>query len=418
MNRKLLMKLAVSGFVLGVTASGCSGMGPLATASSNVGAKTEAAAKAANKARAALEKGKASKAVGLAEAAVAASPRDADYRALLGQAYLSDGRFASAESALGEAMELGARDGNTVIALTLAHIARGKTPEALALLKANSDVVPAPDAGLALALAGDTQSAIYVLTAAARAPDASARTRQNLALALALSGRWAQARILASQDLSPAKVETRMTEWAKLAEAGDPQLRVASLIGAEAQADTGMPVRLALANFADTQMAAAPAEDATVLASADPAPIDSFAPPPPVAVDAGVVAVAVDAAPEAETMDVTIRTEPPGAVVQVDGVERGPAPVTIPLVVHDHFFEIIASAPGYEDKMIKVNTYVNKDKLYVLKLKKAARAAPPTPPRRGTQPDKPPGDTHKPVNKTGGELNGNPFNSDTPPKKP
>jgi Flp pilus assembly protein TadD len=290
MNRKLLMKLAVSGFVLGVTASGCSGMGPLATASSNVGAKTEAAAKAANKARAALEKGKASKAVGLAEAAVAASPRDADYRALLGQAYLSDGRFASAESALGEAMELGARDGNTVIALTLAHIARGKTPEALALLKANSDVVPAPDAGLALALAGDTQSAIYVLTAAARAPDASARTRQNLALALALSGRWAQARILASQDLSPAKVETRMTEWAKLAEAGDPQLRVASLIGAEAQADTGMPVRLALANFADTQMAAAPAEDATVLASADPAPIDSFAPPPPVAVDAGIAA--------------------------------------------------------------------------------------------------------------------------------
>ncbi|HSS01975.1 MAG TPA: PEGA domain-containing protein, partial [Kofleriaceae bacterium] len=145
---------------------------------------------------------------------------------------------------------------------------------------------------------------------------------------------------------------------------------------------------------------------------------NAVVPPPPVAVDAGVPAVVIDAAPEAETMDVTIRTEPPGAVVQVDGVERGPAPVTIPLVVHDHFFEIIASAPGYEDKTIKVNTYVNKDKLYVLKLKKAGKQQQPPPPRRGTQPDKPPGDAHKPVNKTGGELNGNPFNSDTPPKKP
>jgi serine/threonine-protein kinase len=143
---------------------------------------------------------------------------------------------------------------------------------------------------------------------------------------------------------------------------------------------------------------------------------ENVVPPPAAAVDAGVAAVAVDAAPEAETMDVTIRTEPPGAVVQVDGVERGPAPVTIPLVVHDHFFEIIASAPGYEDKTIKVNTYVNKDTLYVLRLKKAAKLPPP--PRRGTTPDKPPGDTHKPANKTGGELNGNPFNSDTPPKKP
>jgi eukaryotic-like serine/threonine-protein kinase len=140
-------------------------------------------------------------------------------------------------------------------------------------------------------------------------------------------------------------------------------------------------------------------------------------PPPPPAVDAGVAAVAIDAAPEAEKMDVTIRTEPAGAVVQVDGVERGPAPVTVPLVVHDHFFEIIASAPGYEDKTIKVNTYVNKDKLYVLKLKKVSRTSPPPRPRASPS-DKSPGDTRKPVNKTGGELNGNPFNTEAPPKKP
>jgi D-alanyl-D-alanine carboxypeptidase len=89
-----------------------------------------------------------------------------------------------------------------------------------------------------------------VLTEAARAEGADARTRQNLALAYALSGRWVQARMLASQDLSPAKLEARMAEWSKLAEQPDAQIRVASLIGTKAQQDAGMPVRLALSNFA------------------------------------------------------------------------------------------------------------------------------------------------------------------------
>ena len=284
MNRKMLMNLAVSGFVLSV-ATGCSGMGAMADAPSRAAGKPTVAAKSADQARAALEAGKVSKAVGLAEAAVAGSPRDASYRALLGQAYLNDGRFASATSALTEAMELGATDSNTIIALTLAQIAQGKSAEAISLLQAHRDTVPASDIGLALALAGDSEGAIYVLTDAARAPDANARTRQNLALAFALSGRWAQAQILASQDLSPAKLEARMMEWSKLAETPNAQLRVASLIGTKAQQDAGMPVRLALSNYGETQMAAA--EPAPVeLASADPAPIAAYAPPPPVLADA------------------------------------------------------------------------------------------------------------------------------------
>ena len=280
MNRKMLMNLAVSGFVLSV-ATGCSGMGAMAEAPSRAAGKPEVAAKSADQARAALEAGKVSKAVGLAEAAVAGSPRDASYRALLGQAYLNDGRFASATAALTEAMELGATDSNTIIALTLAQIAQGKSAEAISLLQAHRDTVPASDIGLALALAGDSEGAIYVLTDAARAPDASARTRQNLALAFALSGRWAQAQILASQDLSPAKLEARMMEWSKLAETPNSQLRVASLIGTKAQQDAGMPVRLALSNYGESQMAAVDAPPVE-LASADPAPVAAYAPPPPV----------------------------------------------------------------------------------------------------------------------------------------
>lgn len=285
MNRKMLMNLAVSGFVLSV-ATGCSGMGAMADAPARAAGKPQVAAKSADQARAALEAGKVSKAVGLAEAAVAGSPRDASYRALLGQVYLNDGRFASATSALSEAMELGATDSNTIVALTLALIAQGKGAEAISLLQAHRDTVPASDIGLALALAGDSEGAIYVLTDAARAPDASARTRQNLALAFALSGRWAQAQILASQDLSPAKLEARMMEWSKLAETPNAQLRVASLIGTKAQVDGGMPVRLALSNYGETQMAAVDAPAPVELASADPAPVAAYAPPPPVLADA------------------------------------------------------------------------------------------------------------------------------------
>ncbi|WP_447931218.1 SPOR domain-containing protein [Sphingopyxis fribergensis] len=279
MNRKMLMNLAVSGFVLSV-ATGCSGMGKMADAPSRAAGKPAAAAKSAGQARVALEAGKPSKAVGLAEAAVAGSPRDAGYRALLGQAYLGNGRFASASAALTEAMELGATDSNTILSLALAQIAQNRNQQAVALLTQHRETVPAPDLGLALALAGDAEGSIYVLNEAARAKGAEARTRQNFALALALSGRWAQARIIASQDLSAAKLEARMAEWSKLAEQPNAQIRVASLMGTTAQQDAGMPVRLALSNFADTQMAAV--EPGVQLASADPAPVADYAPPPPV----------------------------------------------------------------------------------------------------------------------------------------
>lgn len=331
MNRNMLMKLAISGLVLGVTTSGCSGMGQMASAPAGAAIKPDAAAKSADKARVAIEQDKADKAVGFAEAAVAASPRDGSYRALLGQAYLNDGRFASATSALTEAMELGTTDSNTIIALTLAQIAQGRNAEAIALLQEHRDTVPASDIGLALALAGDSEGAIYVLSEAARAPEAGARTRQNLALAFALAGRWAQARILASQDLSPAKLEARMTEWSKLAETPNAPLRVASLIGTTVQQDAGMPVRLALNNFSETQMASA---DGAVLASADPAPVEAYAPPPPVLADAGSAIRSVELPmPERGADGVVPVTELPqpkaaGEVIMADAAPYRAAPRT------------------------------------------------------------------------------------------
>lgn len=333
MNRKMLKSLAVSGFVLGV-ATGCSGMGKMADAPSRAAGAPAVAAKSADQARIALEAGKPSKAVNLAEAAVAGSPRDAGYRALLGQAYLGNGRFASASSALREAIELGATDNHTVLSLALAEIAQGKNREAIALLTEYRDTVAAPDLGLALALAGDSEGSIYVLNEAARAKDADARTRQNFALALALSDRWAQARIVASQDLSIAKLEGRMAEWSKLAEQPSSQVRVASLIGTTAQQDAGMPVRLALSNFTDTQMAAA--EPVAQLASADPAPVADYAPPPPVMTpvlaDAGGAIRSIELPMPERTADGVVpvtelpQPKPAGEVILADAAPYRAAP--------------------------------------------------------------------------------------------
>ena len=133
-------------------------------------------------------------------------------------------------------------------------------------------------------------------------------------------------------------------------------------------------------------------------------------PPPPSPAIADAAPPELDAAPEAETMEVTIRTDPPGATVAVDGVDKGPAPVTLRMVVHDHFTEIVGSAPGYDDKKITVNTYVNKERQYTVRLKKTPRGTAPvrvqSPGGHGTRD----GETGtKRLDKTGGELNGNPF---------
>jgi len=133
-------------------------------------------------------------------------------------------------------------------------------------------------------------------------------------------------------------------------------------------------------------------------------------PPPPIAVDAAPVPEA-DAAPETETLEVAVKTEPPGAEIQVDGVDKGPSPVVVRLVVHDHFTRITASAPGYDDKTITFNTYVDKGTAYTIKLKRATRSSPVSPGSRGVgAPQDGAGSaTPAPSNRTGGELGGNPF---------
>jgi Flp pilus assembly protein TadD len=200
----------------------------------------------AAEAESALKKGKIDKAIALAEEVVAANPREASYRTLLGHAYMKAGRFDSAATTFDDAMKLGDNSARTALAMSLARIAQGRNREAVALLDDWRDAIPASDLGLALALAGETGRGVAILADALRSGDESAKTRQNLAYAYALDGRWREARVMAEQDVPADQVDKRISDWASRAKPEDNALRVAGLLNAPLRADPGQPRALAL----------------------------------------------------------------------------------------------------------------------------------------------------------------------------
>lgn len=281
MKRDIVLKWAASALVMGTAMIGCTPKGmehPATLSSAAPRVAPSKASQAAGNAMLALSRHKPDKAVTAAETAVALAPRDAVYRALLGQAYLAAGRFASAETSFHDAMTLAPDDRRAAMNLAITRIALGKWDEARADLAALKGKVGETDRGLALALAGDPAGAVEALEAAARIPGADAKTRQNLALAYALDGRWAQARVTASQDLQGDLLDARMREWALLSQPKAAWDQVASLLHITPVEDPGQPTALALA---------APVGQAPVaLASAAPAvpvqapiPVVDAAPP-------------------------------------------------------------------------------------------------------------------------------------------
>ncbi|RHW17031.1 SPOR domain-containing protein [Sphingomonas gilva] len=257
--KRMSIKIAVSAFALGVSTIGCTpeGAGIESASSTSEARAMKIAAKAAGKAAKALAKGQTEKAVEQAEIAVAAQPNDAGYRALLGNAYLAAGRFASAESALSDALTLNGADGRAALSLALAQTAQGDWAGARDSLEAHQAIIAPTDRGLAYALAGDPVLAVDILTNAARAPDADAKTRQNLALSLALAGRWQEAKVVASQDVAPQEVDKRIMAWAAFSQPKDAADQVASLLGVTPAYDPGQPTRLALVQSAPVALAAA-----------------------------------------------------------------------------------------------------------------------------------------------------------------
>lgn len=203
-----------------------------------------------------------------AERLVGAQPRDGAYRALLGRAYLANGRYLSARTAFEDAMTLGAADTRTIISLSLVHIALNDGAAARALLAPHAASLPAADFGLAMAMAGDPVTGVRALSLAVREPGATAQVRQNLAYALALAGEWGQAQLIAGMDLSGRQLQDRLAQWSAAAHQDAGAQRVAALIGVSPRADDeGLPERLAL-SASDPQALAAASGEAEMIADA------------------------------------------------------------------------------------------------------------------------------------------------------
>ncbi len=264
MKRDVILKMAASTMVFATVLTGCGpfGGGSVASMSSKPAAVKDGA-KYAKKAEKALAKGELDAAIAYAERSVAGVGSDPETRALLGQAYLAAGRLASAERSFLDAMELGKSDARTILSLSLAQLGQGKAGKAKALIVNNRQYIPAADYGLALALAGDSKTAIEILEQAIRESNVTGRTRQNLGLAYALDGRWKEAKLMAVQDVAPAAVNDRVMEWAQMARPDAYQTRVATVLNVTPVAnDPGQPAQLALKpSYAPANVAASPEQD-------------------------------------------------------------------------------------------------------------------------------------------------------------
>lgn len=238
------IRLAVTTALATSALAGCTGK--LAPTASN----------SAHKAEVALAEGKTNKAVSHAEAAVLASPRDAYTRTLLGNAYLEAGRFASAATTFQDAIALGDTSPRTVISLSLAQTGMGDRAAAIYTLERYEAALDPADLGLALALAGQPQRGVHILSNSLRSGNNTAKIRQNLAYAYAMSGQWREARLMVAEDVPADKVGERMAEWGALAHPELYRTRVAALLKVDIVADPGQPTMLALSNNPSVDMLA------------------------------------------------------------------------------------------------------------------------------------------------------------------
>lgn len=294
MKTRALLSIGISALVVtgGMVGVGVPGM--IATAASTENPK-RAASEAVN-ARKAIAKRDAAKAIKFAESAVAYAPQNAEYRALLGQSYLLAGRFASARTALGDSLALDPSDGRVALNYTLAQIAQGDWAGARATLDKYEGTIAASDRGLAYALAGDPVRAVEVLVPAVRAADATAKTRQNYALSLALAGRWQEAKNIAAMDVPADQLDARIMQWASFSRPTNAYDQVASLLGVRAVEDQGQPTALALVMPGNIGVAAVAPKPAD--------PVDAYMPGVPenapqvvAEVEADPYAAPVEAAP-------------------------------------------------------------------------------------------------------------------------
>jgi|GEM_PF-283458 len=340
--KRIAWKFAASTAVLGATTFGCmmNGVGTApAVAFESEGRPQQQAADLFQRAGRAIADNKLAEAVSLLEQAVMISPRDAGYRLLLADAYMKSGRFQSAEATYRDVLAIDPERTRAALGLALMQVANGRQQEAMEQLERLEGSASPADLGLAYALAGSPQRAIDLLEPAARSLGATARVRQNLALAYAFGGDWQRARTIAAQDVSPSELADRMSQWASLAGRTHAPDQVAAMLGVSPMADAGQPVRIAL-NAAPPTVIAAPRPVA--LASAEPVAL----PMPDVPPEAASFESSRDAGAEVPAAVPAPVTAPVGFAAAAPAARPAPVPfAAAPVAVPAPVF-VAAAAPA------------------------------------------------------------------------
>ena len=325
MSRSLRFAPAFTAIAMASVIAGCAAPQFGARSASNFGGHFDKAnVGIATRALMALNANDYATAVKLAEQAVGNSPNDAGFRGLLGNAYFSSGRFASAESAYRDSLALINNQPQVILRLALIEIAQGKNAEALQFLASARSLLDPADYGLAIALAGQPQEAVDMLEPVARQAGADARVRQNLALSYALTGDWDSARTIAAQDLSANLVDARIQQWMLFAKPAAASDQVAALTGFKPVAgDPGQPIRLALRKVDTRTAEAAPAVDqppVAQVAETVPQPVAEQAPAPQFA------AVVAPSTPEPVVQAPAPAPEPASVVIAAAAAASPEAP--------------------------------------------------------------------------------------------
>ncbi len=168
-------------------------------------------------AQSALAKGETSAAISLAQRTLDGAPGDRIASQILAEALLADGQAEASVSAFKSLLSLDGNDAAARAGLGMALLASGDPATAKAELEkamvAKPDATVIANIGLALALAGDTAGAIKVLEPVALSGSGNIRSRQNLALALTLSGNRAKAYTVAALDMGAVPAVRQVDAW-------------------------------------------------------------------------------------------------------------------------------------------------------------------------------------------------------------
>ena len=161
------------------------------------------------------EGGRADRAVQVAAEGLQKHPQDKTLTRTLGLALIRAGRPADAVRPLAWLAQQDAQDWRARSALGVALDQIGRHPEARASYREALTISPNEmsvliNMGVSHIYSGEPAEAERILKQAAEAPNATAEARQNLALAIALQGRFDEAERLQRVDLPPTVVAANM----------------------------------------------------------------------------------------------------------------------------------------------------------------------------------------------------------------